>query len=575
MKNPQKKFRTRLTALLLALVLLVSFSACGGDTQSSAPEGGASSSGEAVSDSSAAASGTVGGEADPLGKYDPPITLSWGISTSAVQQFKNGDTYEDNIWSRRYAEDLGVQLEVAFTADGSTDAYRNKLNLLLSSGNLPDIFKGDYQFFKQAVEAGYVADITGVYDQYAGDFMKDARKNYPDCFDYASIDGKQYGVPQLNDNSQNGILLWIRDDWLEKLNLEAPTTIDEMIEVAKAFVENDPDGDGQKNTVGLGLNKNLLTPDYCTLLGFVGAFGVPGFNQNIYYRDEEGKMTFSYIEPGMKEALRVLQKMYAEGLIDPEFSVKDTAALEEDIGSGKIGMAYGMQWGTWLPWNLVWQNEEVTVHPYAIPTQEGYDYKMGVENNAVGDITMINANCENPEALIKMYNLYHSIDNPDMDDETYAIYDADEQYRFSPCIINEPQEPTYAPMLAKALESGDTASLPNNLVARYNSIKGFEDGSNTGSDAYGLWGQYSLEGSMGIILNKYVPDGALVYGVVGASKPESLINNASVLEKITLQAFTEIITGADIETFDAYVENWLNAGGQQILDDLDELYPAE
>ena len=102
---------------------------------------------------------------------------------------------------------------------------------------------------------------------------------------------------------------------------------------------------------------------------------------------------------------------------------------------------------------------------------------------------------------------------------------------------------------------------------------GFENGTNTGSDAYGLWGQYKLDGSVQIIMEQYLPKGWLVMDVKGLDIPESYIDYTSVLEAITLQAFTEIIMGADIDNFDKYVQDWLSAGGQTILDDLDRLYP--
>jgi len=570
MKSRRSFSLKKVFALLMSLMMVVSLFACAetGDSSTDASS--------IVADSGTPSAENTGtGDKDPYGKYDPPIELTWAISTSAVQQFKDGDTYEDNIWTRKYLDDLGIQVKVGFTADGSTDAYRNQLNLSLAAGDLPDVFKtNDYTFIKQAYDAGYLADLTQVYDDYANDFMTMVKPKYPESYDYATIDDKLIGIPQLQDNSQFGILLWIRDDWLKNLNKEAPKTIDELVELARAFTFDDPDGNGVDDTFGLGLNKNLVTSNYCTLLGFIGAFGVPGFDHSIYYRNDAGEMTFSYLEPGMKDALKVMQQMYAEGIIDKEFSVKDTAMLEEDIGSGKIGMAYGMQWGTWLPWNLAYQNENVVSHPYAIPTQEGYEPKMGIQSNAFGQITMVNSACEHPEALLKLYNIYSDTVNPDMDDETYAIYDADEQYRFSPAVINEPQEPTYGPWLKEALIKDDASDLPQNLIARFNTIKGFEDGSNTGSDAYGLWGQYSLTGSMPIINDIYVPGNMLIQSVVGGVQPDSLVNNASILEKITLQAFTEIIMGADVNEFDKYVQDWLAAGGQQVLDDLDRLYPA-
>lgn len=567
----------KLTAIALMLILIVGLAACNGGTptQTAQPTSAATAGAGSATDGAADPEEPGGATEGPFGKYDPPIEISWAVSTSAVQQFKDGDTYDDNIWSRLFLDRLGIQLRVAFTADGSTDAFNNKMNMQLAAGDLPDIIKGSgYTFFKQAYDAGYLADITDVFDEYASDYLKECDENYSSFGSYPSIDGRRYGLGSFNDTRADAQLLWIRDDWLENTGKEAPTTMEELYELAYAFTYEDPDGDGQNNTFGLGLNNGLLTTNYCTLLGFVGSYGIPGMGHSLFYRNDEGNMTFPYIEPGMKDALAYVQKLYADGIIDPEFSVKDAATLEGDIAEGKIGMAFGMQWGTWLPWNIVWQNEGVKTRAYPIPEMSGVTPKMGVGNPAGGNITAISASCEHPEALIKIANVFMDTYNVWADPETSRIYIEDEQYRFSPVVLTEPQEPVWGPMLEEALKRGTSDGLADRLLSHYEKVSGFEDGTNTGSDAYGLWGQYNIGASVPIIMNEYVPKGYIVQNIIGVEQPQSFIDYNSVLEAITLQAFTEIIMGADINTFDQYVQDWLGAGGQAILDELEGLYPA-
>jgi putative aldouronate transport system substrate-binding protein len=512
---------------------------------------------------------------DPLGKYDPPITVSWGVNSSSVQQFKNGDTYENNIWSRKYKEDLGINLTVGFSADGASGAYEQQITLGLAAGDLPDVLRvPSYRLFEEGAKAGLWADLSTVYDQYADDWMKMIKGKYPSAFEYATVDNRLYGVPPLNDNRQFAALLWIRDDWLKKLNLNAPATIEEMVDVARAFTFKDPDGNGKNDTYGLALNNRLVSADFASLLGIFSAFGVPAYTHIMYYRNTDEKMTFAYLDPAVKEVLRLVRQMYQEGLIDPEFSAKDVNKIADEIAQGRVGMEYGLQWNTWWPWNGLYANSGLTAHPYAIPVKDGYIPSLGHESNvAGGDITVISSKHKNPEVLIKMFNLYNRTVNPYMSDEIYATYDADEQYRFTPTWINEPQEPNYQPMLQAAFEKNTSDGMPTNLISRYNQILGFSNGTDTRTDAYGLWGQYSQEGSMYIIMNNYVPKGWLQESVLGAVWPQSLIDNDASLQKITEQAFTEIIMGTrDIDYFDTYVQNWLRAGGQQVLNDLEAMY---
>jgi putative aldouronate transport system substrate-binding protein len=522
--------------------------------------------------------GTQAGDLEPLGKYSPPITLTWGVSSSAVQQFKGGDTYDDNIWSRKFREDLGIDLKVAFSADGSSGAYENQVTLAITAGDVPDILRiSNYRLFEQGVQAGLWADLTTIYDQYADDWMQMIKRKYPSAFDYATVNGRLYGIPPLNDNRQYGALLWIRDDWLQKLNRKAPATIAEMVELARAFTFNDPDGNGRNDTYGLAINSDLVSDNFAYLHGIFNAFGVPAFTHTMYYRNPDGKMTYAYLDPRSKDALRLVAQMYKEGLIDPEFTVKDVNKIAEDIVSGRAGMEYGHQYGTWWPWNGLFSATGVLAHPYAIPTQAGITPQIAYPSNvAGGEITVISAKAKNPEALVKMFNLYNQTVNPDMSDEVYAIYDADEQWRFAPAWINEPQESNYQPLLQAAFDKGSPEGMPQNLISRYNQIIDFSSGINKSTDAYGLWGQYANEGAMYIIMNNYVPNGWMKESILGALWPQSLIDADASLQKITVQAFTEIINGTrPVDYYDTYVQSWLRAGGQQVLDDLEKLYPAK
>jgi len=227
--------KLRLTALLVAILFMFSAVACGGGgsnqpatqaaTTTAAPST-TQAAADAVDDESvedaaqdatetattaaaqaattaAATAAVSAGEAEPLGpfgKYDPPITISWAVSSKAVHQFKNGDTYEDNIWSRMFLDRLGIQLEVAFIADGASGAFDNKMNMQLAAGDLPDIIRGPgYQFFVQAYEAGYLADITDAFDEYASDYLRECDEKYPSFKAAASVDGRRFGIGSLYD----------------------------------------------------------------------------------------------------------------------------------------------------------------------------------------------------------------------------------------------------------------------------------------------------------------------------------------------------------------------------------------
>lgn len=563
----RKTISKRLLSLILALLIIAGVTACGANTPSTSD-----TSGTAASPGSEATSS--GGAVDPLGKYEQPITISWSIMTSQVQKFHDQDTYENNQWSRLIKDRLNVDLKIAFSADGSTDAYKNKLNAIIASGDLPDIFKSqDVNVFKQLQQNGQLADLTDVFNTYATDEVKAYQTRYADSFNGVTVDGGLYGIPRMNDNFHEASYLWIRDDWLKNTNSQPPKTMDEFVALAKKFAAGDPDGNGKNgDTYGFVINKNLVKPGYATILGLVSAYGVPAYDKNIFYRDENGKMTFSYLNPGMKPALALLRDMYAQGLLDKEFTAKDNAKQEEDVASGKIGMAFGNNWGTWYPYNLVYEKDKVVTRAYPIPSASGYNLKVGIENNATGQITMVSSSCKNPEAAIKIFNLYEATVNANPTD--FQNYWADEQYRLSPVYTDLPNE-VYASEVQEALKAGSDANLSPGAKPYYKYVLDFESGADTGSNAYGTWGQMSDSGSLPIAL-KYKADGAVVQSILGADRPEVWIQNFSSLETILLTSFTDIITGAKpVDYFDTFVQDWLKAGGQQTLDELDKLYPAK
>ncbi len=92
----------------------------------------------------------------------------------------------------------------------------------------------------------------------------------------------------------------------------------------------------------------------------------------------------------------------------------------------------------------------------------------------------------------------------------------------------------------------------------------------------GTWGQMNKNGSLQIVLNKYMPDNAVVQSLMGIRRPEVWLTSVSQLDTLTITTFTDIIIGSKpVDTFDTYVQQWLKAGGQQTLDELEKLYPAK
>ena len=173
---------------------------------------------------------------DPFGAYDEPVTFTVAMSVDPNEVFPDGDSYTDNQYTRYIKDQLNVDIDFAFTASGSD--WDTKVNLAITSNQIPDAMVVNATQFNQMYKAGQLADLTDVYQQYASDAMKamiDSSKGL--AIENVSYGGRMYALTATSDGDYE--MTWIRKDWLDKLGLEPPKTMDELETVAKEFVDKD------------------------------------------------------------------------------------------------------------------------------------------------------------------------------------------------------------------------------------------------------------------------------------------------------------------------------------------------
>jgi putative aldouronate transport system substrate-binding protein len=551
------------------LVVVAMLAACGGNGGGGGADAGTIG---------AVQGGGAGAPAAVTPGGDDRIVVTTGLQATAVQQFFDGDTYEHNRWTRLIYDRLGIHVDVVFTQDATTDAYSNWMNLLLATGDLPDVVRhDDINWLVQAQAAGHLMDITDVFEREASPAVQHYRNTYPLAFQGVTFNNRLYGFPFINDTFHQATYLWLRDDWLEYAGGQPPRTVDEMVEMARLFTNGNPSGTGI-NTFGFGLSRDLLPGGgFGSISGLIGAFGVPAgpAQDGIFYR-RDGRITFSLIQPEVRYALEILRDMFAEGLINPEFVAMDIDAFSAGISEGRYGMMYHRNWGTWFPFNLSFQSEGVVTRPYPAPSVPGRELRLGIGSNIGGEYFVISANAPHPEAIIHILNLYNDI-IVDFEDENYFIrYWENEQYRLAPIFIGIPTE-LHAPVVFQANIDGG-ANVRGMARRAWQQVFNFEAGSDA-PDAFGTWGQMNTQGefggSMSIALNYYRPRNALVENIMAVERPDIWTQNASILQTMMETTFTDIIIGNQpLDAFDTFVDQWLAAGGQATLDAMEILYPA-
>lgn len=132
-------------------------------------------------------------------------------------------------------------------------------------------------------------------------------------------------------------LFMVRQDWLDKLNLKAPTNLEEFKEVAIAFATQDPDGNGQADTWAL-----ILSEGYANIAPLCAAFGITlpegsANQQDSWYIDEAGQVAYkAQTSPEFKELIKYLNELYEAGAIYPDMSLTNTEG-DNVVAEGKIG----------------------------------------------------------------------------------------------------------------------------------------------------------------------------------------------------------------------------------------------
>lgn len=236
---------------------------------------------------------------------------------------------EDDFIQQALEEAVGG-IDIKYTSVGSTEDYERQINVRLASGNFPDLFQVfSRTLLAQYVENGILLDLSQYEDklQPVKEFVGEKPWNM------GKINGKLYAINKPD--NPNYASYWIRKDWLDNLGLKVPTTLDEMLEVAKAFTFDDPDGNGKQDTFGLTADGGIN--------GFSGIFGgyelpLPGF---VFVKD--GKVTNSLYEPKMVEALKEVKKFIDAGVVDPELLVNTGNQWHDKVIQGKAGMV----WAGW------------------------------------------------------------------------------------------------------------------------------------------------------------------------------------------------------------------------------------
>jgi putative aldouronate transport system substrate-binding protein len=321
--------RTFAKLTLLALVLTMLTAACG-PTPAAAPAAPAAP----TQAPAAAATQLPAPTAAPTKAPEKPVDIElwYGASVSEA-----GSPPDDWAAYKIIKEKLGINLKLVTEPSSQAD-QDTKINAAAAANNLPDVFmvSRDPVLYK-LVQQGLVAPVDKLLP-----LMPERTKTHYNDVDrnkLATWDGVMYGLPDPGTLPHIDGLV-IRKDWLDKLNLKAPTTLDEFLAVAKAFTEKDPDGNGKNDTYGFcayiegtGLSRAGLGTRFDWVYG---AYNVAG----VWNLTDSASFGLNVRNPNAMKATQFVKQMVDAKVIDPDWPTLKKDEFRARWKQGKCGMMH-------------------------------------------------------------------------------------------------------------------------------------------------------------------------------------------------------------------------------------------
>ncbi|MGC5771339.1 sugar ABC transporter [Paenibacillus pabuli] len=531
--------------------------------------GGGNSSGDNAGSSTSAV------ENEYKEKYDPAVTITttWGIDPEL--KFKNGESMENNVATKWAKDKFGIDIKSLWSVTDTNSAFATKLRLAMSSGQeMPDIVtvgQPDNLVAQDLIDSGMYQEVGPLFDKYASDTWKKAMEQDPNVWNQYSRDGKRMGIPVLDYAYNNDYLLWIRQDWLDKLNMKAPKTIDELEAVMEAFKNKNPDGLAPAKvtplSVGFKTSMNTWMGDPSWVFG---AYGTLPQQWNV---GEDGKLEYGSINPGMKQGLTKLSEWLKKGYIPQEAALWDENKTAEPAVAGTAGIIPGPYWMSGWPLKDTVKNAPGAVwKPIEIPSgPDGNAMRHGTQ--FVNGVTLIKKDMEHPEAFFTYQNyLFDNYADPkpgsEYDNGLFAGYDYQLDANGKQMPIEE-IDGGYVNVVRYLLVR-DGARIPDaQMKALMNLADGKEPETKLEKDVAVNYGKETPAAAKVLLAQKDISFKNMFTGPT----TQTMKSKLDYLNKIENQAFNEIIYGKNpVDSFDTFVQTWKSGGGDQITQEVNAWY---
>lgn len=504
--------------------------------------------------------------------FNPPVTLRVAYSYSDIE-LPEGDYGDNNFLTRYVEEQTGVIIKYDWEASGE-DSYESTLDLAIRSNDLPDAFIVNREQFRLLQEQQLIEDLTDIYPKYASPLVQEIYEATDgQAIREASADGRLYAFPNVAIEADAPSYLWIRQDWLDDLKLQPPSTLEDIEKIVHAFVNDDPDGNGRADTTGIPVERTLVYGEKTGVHGLNSVFAAyHSFPQSWIY-DKQGNVVYGSIQPEAKNALAKLAHWYKEGIVDSQFLLRKD--IQELISNNQAGVVFAPWWAPYWPLNgSVSTDTKAEWRVYAAPTD-----KDGMFVTKTAPLTdrylVVRKGYPYPEAALKVLNILTKLErNQDPDwKEAEQLRSIAEQLG--------PQLRNYYPFDL-------LLDYPDAVVKRHDqlilALNGEMERDSLDTKTKSLYDDLLQEIELPRKnLEAWSSSQAYLQGGAVSKKPmikvESLFYDTTPtmekswaeLQKLENETYLKIVTGElSIDAFEPFVFAWNNQGGNQITHEVNE-----
>lgn len=304
------------------------------------------------------------------------------------------------VWQEA-AKRTNVSLKGTISLSNSNE--EEAFNLMMSSGNLADIIGYvDASSLEKLGRDGGMIPLNDLIKEHAPNIQKVLDEDARFRQTAYSLDGNIYQIPK-NQELKAAEFWWIRQDWLDKLNLKAPTTVDELHDVLYAFRNEDPNGNGLKDEIPLFDRAGWKQPDEYLYL----------WDTSLEFYPRDGKMKYEPLEENFKTGVSNMIKWYQEGLIDPEIFTRGASSRDTLLGGDLGGCTH--DWVSTANYNSTLQEtipgfQMVAIAPPA--DQNGVVKERVSRYPGVG--WGISSQCKDPVTVIKFMDYFFTEEGSDL-----------------------------------------------------------------------------------------------------------------------------------------------------------------